>query len=137
MITPTVGRVVWFGGAETDHLTKLAEGEPLAAIVTKVHSDTSVDVVIFPPGSPVHGAHKVRLLQDDEQPPTDTPFCMWMPYQKGQAAKHEKGGGSFEELKKRVEALEEAVTAKGSLEELANRVKVLEQLAPPGPPLPL
>lgn len=42
-MTPTVGRIVHFGSASTPV-------EPLAAIVTKVHSDDTVDLSVFKPG---------------------------------------------------------------------------------------
>jgi hypothetical protein len=54
----------------------------------------------------VHHFDRVKLLQDDEAKPDGGRFCCWMPYQTGQAAKYEQGGGAFEQLKARVAALE-------------------------------
>ena len=45
-------------------------------------------MVISTDGEP-EGIIKVRLLQDDDEVPARGPYCTWMPYQKGQAAKVE------------------------------------------------
>lgn len=88
MISPTIGRVVWYwpniasGDAE-------GNDQPLAALIAHVLSDTCVNLAIFdkngvsvekPPTS-------VLLVQDGNPRPTGGGFCEWMPYQKGQAAK--------------------------------------------------
>jgi hypothetical protein len=81
MITPTVGRIVWFRpvGERDAHY---------AAIVTHVLSDTSVDLVVFGYDDAACLLGNVELVQGDTAP-SDRDYCEWMPYQKGQAAKTE------------------------------------------------
>jgi hypothetical protein len=89
MIKPTVGRVVWFyppkfaeGGFNAPH-----EGEPCAAIVAKVWSDTMVNLSVFDANGVSHARTSVRLVQEGTKRP-DGYFCEWMPYQVGQAKPH-------------------------------------------------
>jgi hypothetical protein len=86
MIKPTVGRVVWY------YPNGHQEGaEPLSAQVAKVWSDTCVNIgYLLESGSPAN-ATSVLLYQGEGPRPT-TPFCEWMPYQIGQAKKHEAPG---------------------------------------------
>jgi len=85
MITPTIGRIVWYYPAG------YADRPPLAAIVTCVWSDTCVNLAIFDrngnamPNPPT----SILLVQDGNERPSGGNFCEWMPYQKGQAAKAE------------------------------------------------
>ncbi len=104
MITPTVGRVVWFykWNANAGH-----QG-PLAAHVCKVHSDTCVNLMVIGESGVPFSECSVQLLQPREpregahkgegQSIPQSNYCEWMPYQKGQAAK--------------TEALEKATVAK-------------------------
>jgi hypothetical protein len=83
MITPTNGRIVWV------HHRRFAQ--PLAAIVSYVHSDTAINVCCFwPDGTPMP-MKNVILVQDtaDSDINVIKPYATWMPYQKGQAAKTE------------------------------------------------
>lgn len=86
MIKPTVGRVVWYypGG----EIAKAAGDQPRAAIVAHVHHDRSINIAWFGRDGKPNQAQNVPLLQDDDVMPADE-FCMWMPYQHGQAAKTE------------------------------------------------
>jgi hypothetical protein len=86
MIKPTIGRVVWF--YPTGH--KAGE-QPLAAIVAHVWSDTCVNLAVFDAnGRPMpNPPTSVLLLQEGNERPTGGNFCEWMPYQIGQAKKHE------------------------------------------------
>lgn len=84
MISPTVGRVVWFyprGANQSD--------QPLAAIITRVWSDTCVNLAIFDAnGVPMSNPPTSNLLIQDSNPiPSGGQYCAWMPYQLGQAAK--------------------------------------------------
>lgn len=82
-IIPTVGRIVWF---YFDHL-----GDERAAIVTAVHADETINVHVFThSGQTCCGVTKVRLVQEGERRPEYDHYCTWMPYQIGQAKKHEK-----------------------------------------------
>lgn len=87
MITPTVGRVVWFYKDGKPHTE-----QPYAAIVTYVHSDTMINVVAFDYNGVSFGETSVLLIQDEGSygNPGGGSWACWMPYQKGQAAKTEQ-----------------------------------------------
>lgn len=93
VITPTVGRVVWYYPGVTDSFAKPAPGQPLPAIVTVTWSDTYVNLAIFDAnGRPVADPPtSVLLVQPGAERPTGGRFCEWMPHQIGQAAKHAAG----------------------------------------------
>jgi hypothetical protein len=82
MITPTVGRVVWFRERDDRGM------QPYAAIIAYVHSDTKVNLMVIEPDGTTWGCENVELLQDNYNAADDV-WCEWMPYQKGQAAKTE------------------------------------------------
>ncbi|AWM38177.1 hypothetical protein GobsT_37140 [Gemmata obscuriglobus] len=84
VITPTVGRVVWFFPAD-----RAPSDQPLPALVAHVWSDTVVNLAIFDAsGNPVpNPPTSVPLLSASSVPPGGGPYCTWMPYQQGQAAK--------------------------------------------------
>ena len=85
MIKPTIGRVVWYranGSPKPD--------QPYAAIVTYVHSETLVNLAIFPPEGSFTSESSVPLYQGEGAPPERGSYCEWMPYQVGQAAKTEQ-----------------------------------------------
>jgi hypothetical protein len=86
MIKPTVGRVVWFFQRGKCHLRG---DQPLAAMVACVWSDTCVNLVIFDgSGNPMRDPPtSILLVQDGTTVPEGGHYCMWMPYQVGQAAK--------------------------------------------------
>lgn len=86
MIKPSVGRVVWYypvGASRSE--------QPLAAIVAHVWSDTCVNLAIFDAnGRPMEKPPtSVLLVQPENEVPGNGGYCEWMPYQIGQAAKHE------------------------------------------------
>jgi hypothetical protein len=85
VIKPTIGRVVWFWDRSAD---MPRQPQAHAALVTYVHSDTMVNLVVFDAGGNSHPRTSVHLLQEDCEAPVG-PYCEWMPYQKGQAAKTE------------------------------------------------
>jgi hypothetical protein len=87
MISPTVGRVVWFTPSADDTIVRNGT-QPLAAIVTCVWSDTCVNLAVFDANGVATNRTSVLLIQDDAARPGGY-FCEWMPYQKGQAAKTE------------------------------------------------
>lgn len=82
MIKPTNGRIVWFTDPSGPSLTQLA------AIVTSVHSDRMVNLCVFDQSGVPFPRTSVPLLQDKDEPGR-SPYCEWMPFQKGQAAKHD------------------------------------------------
>lgn len=93
MIEPTVGRVVWFRAHDSDQMlgcTGLPR-QPMAALVTYVHGPRCVNLVVFDPNGHPHSRTSITLLQAEDEVPTVTGgnYCEWMPYQIGQAKKHE------------------------------------------------
>lgn len=86
MITPTVGRVVWFYPAGRAHTE-----QPCAAFITYVHSDTMINVGGFDYNGKPFGETSVLLVQGEGcyGNPGGGSWAGWMPYQKGQAAKTE------------------------------------------------
>jgi hypothetical protein len=90
MIKPTIGRVVWFQPSAQDG--QPLRTQPYPALVCYVHSDTLINVAYFNEGGTAGSATSVRLVQDGEDVPGNGYFAEWMPYQVGQANKHESGG---------------------------------------------
>lgn len=89
MISPTVGRKVWYTPAPGDpHCNKLG-AQPMDATVVFVHSDRMVNVAVFDHCGIAHAYPSVPLLQEGEATPTGH-YAEWMPYQKGQAARAEQ-----------------------------------------------
>lgn len=86
IIKPTVGRVVWYypGGKQEME----AGQQPLSAQIAYVHSDICINIGFLSQNGMANNATSVRLFQAGETP-HDYAFCMWMPYQQGQAAKAE------------------------------------------------
>lgn len=87
VITPTVGRVVWFYPFENDPGPSPG-GQPLAAIIAHVWSDSCVNLMVLDANGKTYNKTSVLLVQEDSPRP-DVGFCEWMPYQKGQASKTE------------------------------------------------
>lgn len=86
MIIPSVGRVVWYwplGNGGTP--------QPWAALVAFVHHERLVNLAAFSHSGRAQDVQSVVLRQpEDPAPPAPSPYCEWMPYQKGQAAKTEE-----------------------------------------------
>lgn len=90
LIHPTVGRVVWFypsGRTGESGFARHPEGGgPYAAVIARVWSDHMVNLSVFDANGTSHSRTSVTMLHDDEQAAnSDSAFCMWMPFQKGQA----------------------------------------------------
>jgi hypothetical protein len=85
MIKPSIGRVVLYWDRSPD---RPAQSQAHAALVSYVHSDTMVNLSVFDAEGHPFSKTSVRLLQDNDEAPNG-PYCEWMPYQKGQAAKTE------------------------------------------------
>lgn len=86
MITPTVGRVVWF----YRYLPSQGHKGPLAAMVAQVHGDRLVNLMVVNADGTTRPYTNIQLMQQEdglERPTLD--YCEWMPYQVGQAAKTE------------------------------------------------
>jgi hypothetical protein len=86
VITPTIGRIVWFYPA-----TYKPGEQPLAALVTYVWNERMVNLAVFDAnGRHVDGTTSVRLVQPQDERPQSGYYCTWMPYQVGQAQKTEQ-----------------------------------------------
>jgi hypothetical protein len=86
MIKPTIGRVVWYSepnrkGTDQSH----------AAIVTYVWTDRMVNLAVFDPNGVPYNRTSVKLVQAEDEVAglVGTSYAEWMPYQIGQAKKHE------------------------------------------------
>jgi len=84
VITPTVGRKVWYRPARTEGIARNGE-QPLDATIVSVHNDRTVNLVVFDATGELHKRPGTLLLQGDEQYVPVTGYCEWMPYQVGQA----------------------------------------------------
>lgn len=100
MISPSVGRVVWFWMMKEQRdyfagichpLGKIAAGDdqPMAALVTYVHGDRCVNLAVFDHNGAQFAITSVILLQDDDAADDWAYWAEWMPFQKGQASKAE------------------------------------------------
>jgi len=95
MIKPTVGRVVLLRRPHD----AIDPSQPEAALVTYVHNDREINIGAFLQSGHVFHLQHVQLLQDEDVAPTDgTPYCEWMPYQKGQAAKAEQAEAALKSV---------------------------------------
>lgn len=86
MIVPTIGRQVWFrpSAVAADVMT-LYSDQPCAATVIHVTDERCVSLSVLDHRGHQHVFAGVKLLQDDDVPPTDGNYAEWMPYQVGQA----------------------------------------------------
>jgi hypothetical protein len=86
MITPTIGRVVWYYPKGMQHTS-----QPHPALICYVWSDMMVNVGGFDSNGVPFADTSVLLLQDEGSygNPGGGSWACWMPYQKGQAAKTE------------------------------------------------
>lgn len=86
MIKPTIGRVMWYWPVKEQR-----QEQPQACLVTWVWGDNMVNLVVFDSVGVPHSRTSVPIVQDGS-PYTagDSPYVEWMPYQIGQAKKHEE-----------------------------------------------
>lgn len=91
MIKPSIGRVVWFTPSRNSSApVPIAHADqPLAALVSYVHSDRLVNLGGFDANGAPFAATSVTLLQDDDIGNSGGYYAEWMPFQKGQAVKTE------------------------------------------------
>jgi hypothetical protein len=88
MIKPTIGRVVWF----YDKNRQGDISQPLDAHIVYVHTDVLINIAGFDQNGVPFAQSSVFLRPDENTPVAGHPFwCEWMPYQVGQAKKHETG----------------------------------------------
>lgn len=104
MITPTVGRKVWYRPSRNDltgPLPMAMQGnpdfnpQPLDATVLAVHGDRLVNVLVLDVYGKPFAKTSVKLIQEGDDTPKMTDgaeaygYVEWMPYQAAQAKKHE------------------------------------------------
>lgn len=87
VISPTPGRIVWYFPAPHDGIGQIA-GQPLAAIVAAAHHDRLVNLAVFDAYGNTQQRSNVQLAQPGDEVPNNA-YASWMPYQVGQAAKHQ------------------------------------------------
>lgn len=84
VITPTIGRVVWYYEEHTQDNPGLISGQPLPAVICYVHSDRHINIGGFDASGDPFSRRFVPLIQDGEAIEARSYAC-WMPYQKGAA----------------------------------------------------
>ncbi len=102
MIAPTVGRIVWYYDSQFD----VTKGMPKAAIICAVHGVDRVNLTVFGHTGIPSGRTNVILVQDGIPTPQGN-FCIWMPYQLGQAKKTEEMQARAEELEDRLNRIDD------------------------------
>lgn len=93
IISPTVGRMVWFYPADHDGIGRL-NGQPLSGQVAAVHNDRLVNLCVLDAYGNPQSRTNVTLVQPIDTKPDGAAYATWMPYQVssagvGQAAKHQ------------------------------------------------
>jgi len=97
VITPTVGRKVWYWPSAFDKTGPVPmnqmPGKPLDATVIAVYGDRMVNVLVIDTVGRQFPVLSCDLVQPGESPRLGANgqphgrYCEWMPYQRGQAAK--------------------------------------------------
>lgn len=111
VITPSVGRKVWFYQSVTD--AQNPSVQPRDATVVYVISDRLVNLRVSDTKGDQTPKLAVQLYQEGDEDPQGE-FACWMPYQSQQAKKDREGEkaaiqSGFDVLTKRLEALEKEV----------------------------
>ncbi|QNN23542.1 hypothetical protein HED60_15075 [Planctomycetales bacterium ZRK34] len=81
IITPTIGRIVYFFKHENQTEIVHDEGHPLAAMITHVWHDRMVNLTVFDSNGQTHGVTSVDLRQPEDPSISGRMYCEWMPYQ--------------------------------------------------------
>lgn len=99
MITPTVGRKVWYRPTKNDLIglgaMVVQHGQPLDATVLAVWGDRCVNVQVLDIMGKPFAKTSVTLIQEGDATPKDADgnevggYVEWMPYQNSQAKKHD------------------------------------------------
>lgn len=86
VITPTIGRKVWFWPINEPGMVQLDLSTPMDATVVYPWSDTRVNLAVRDHAGNTHLRPSVCLVQPDTPAPASS-HCTWMPFQVGQAKK--------------------------------------------------
>lgn len=89
MIKPTVGRMLHYYPAGEDSGAIITCGQPLAATIAHVWNDRCINIAYLDANGVWRGKTSVLLVHEDDDARPGAGYCVWMPYQKGQAAKTE------------------------------------------------
>lgn len=85
MIKPSIGRVMWYWPEK-----EYRGDQPWAAIVTYVYGDNMVNLIAWNPNGDGQPKTSVPIVQEGSSyVASNSPYVEWMPYQIGQAKKHE------------------------------------------------
>lgn len=91
VITPTVGRKVWYRPSQHDKVglgAMITSGDqPLDATIIAVWGDRMVNVLVTDVMGKQFPALSVTLVQEGDEKPAAGRYVEWMPYQQGQARK--------------------------------------------------
>jgi hypothetical protein len=118
-IVPTPGRVLWYIPHPSEGLA-LIGGDPLIALLAGVVDDRTVNVAVFNASGGFAGQRGgVPILEQGDDVPSDAGYCVWMPFQKGQAAK-------TDDLSPRITKLEESIAELTHRLDLATAAKAAE-----------
>ena len=96
IITPTVGRKVWYRPSASDVLGPVpmsvagpadapSKGQPLDATVIAVWGDRMVNLLVTDIVGRQFPVMSCTLLQEGDERPASGRYAEWMPYQQGQA----------------------------------------------------
>lgn len=125
MIKPTVGRVVLFY-PDLSFPSAGEIGQPLAATIAFVHSDTCVNLCVVDANGVTCPQTSVFLRQDDAIAPENVRYCEWMPFQKGQAERAEQLESHITRLE--AEAIEQEIVRKGLTAPRVTKARIDELL---------
>lgn len=94
MISPTVGRKVWYRPCPADiegqggnSKMEVNGNEPLDATVVAVWGDRCINIAVLDIYAGLHERRSVTLIQEGDTPPSTGRYAQWMPYQTAQAKK--------------------------------------------------
>jgi hypothetical protein len=88
VITPTIGRVVWYWPASAEPLQIIEPTQPFKADIVCVHADGTINLAGYDHGGAPFAESHCPLWEGEGARPEGSCW-QWMPYQKGQAAKAE------------------------------------------------
>lgn len=83
-IKPTVGRMLWLIVLNPQAGIPMQMGQPLAAQIAAVHSDSSIAIGFLDGVGQPHHMASVPLVQDGESIPGGDCYCVWTDRQLGQ-----------------------------------------------------
>ena len=113
MITPTVGRVLWFYPEKRDTAICIHDpAQACSASVAFVHNERLVNLLVADHNGTQFARQNIVLVQDGDPTPIEN-YAEWMPFQKGQAQQTAATEGA---LVDRVTALEQSIAKLNAIE---------------------